>query len=198
MTEANRRRWPGPALLLAGCLLAATAGAGLSRGADPQTGLRFWKLQQQGLSLELRQRLPDQTRAFFQARGFPREIADRIATACVLQTIGGHREADGPAPVHIDLTEWRVITADGARPPKLKSRWDAEWPPGRVSRAARIAFRWATFPTVQTFSAGGDYGWGMISFDLPPGSRFDLLVRWRQGGQAHEARIEDIQCPEDR
>jgi hypothetical protein len=178
-------------------LLPGLVQAGVSRGVDPQTGLKFWKLQQQGLSLELRQRLPDQTRAFFQARGFARAIADRIATACVLQTIGGHHAPDGPAPVHIDLAEWRVITPDGERPPKLKSRWDAEWAPGQVSRAARIAFRWATFPTVQTFSAGGDYGWGMISFDLPPGSHFDLRLRWRQGGQAREARIDDIECPAD-
>lgn len=60
--------------------------------------------------------------------------------------------------------------------------------------ASRLAFRWATFPTQQTFEQGGDYNWGMTSFGLPPGTIFDLHVFWMQGSQQKDLWIKSIQC----
>lgn len=173
--------------------------AAVSRQVDAETGLVSWKLYAEGLELELIQRLPDQTRAFFQARGFSVAIADNIARSCVLQTIVRNKsEGRYARPVTISLPQWRIKHDSELKPIKLKEEWDQEWPDDLVSPAARIAFRWSTFPTEQTFEPSGDYNWGMISFGLPPGEQFDLHLFWRAGDQLNNAWIPRIECPNDR
>ncbi len=185
-----------PVLLLA-LSLPTAATAGVDTAADPDTGLRRWRLDQPPFQLELVQRLPDQTRAFFLARGFPAGVADRIATACVFQTIVRNTGTPGDSPaVTVRLGEWTVYGDGRPRPPRLKEQWLEEWGTA-LATAPRLAFRWATFPTVQTFEPRGDYNWGMISFGLPPGTRFDLDVVWHEDGSTRNARIEGIRCPED-
>lgn len=179
--------------------LPATGGADVTRQVNAENGLVGWKLQRDGLELELIQRLPDQTRAFFLARGFSAAVADDIGTGCVFQTIA--RNVSRPPqdlPVAIALAQWRVRHGGELRPVKLKEQWDREWPQDSVSAAARLAFRWATFPTEQTFEPGGDYNWGMTGFDLPPGETFDLQVVWQLGGRRQVAWINNIECPADR
>ena len=45
---------------------------------DEQAQLPYWEIRDAGMSLRLVQRLPDQTRGFFTARGFSAEHAERI------------------------------------------------------------------------------------------------------------------------
>ena len=168
-------------------------------GINAETRLKNWKLSEGALSLELIQRLPDQTRAFFQARGFPRAIADDIGTQCVFQAIGKNTAAKIQGhSVSYDLHDWRLLVDGNARGIKLKQKWDIEWADSDISKAARVAFRWATFPTQQNFEAGGDYNWGMISFGLPPGSVFDLQLVWEQDSIVKTRWIKQIECPADR
>lgn len=44
----------------------------------------------------------------------------------------------------------------------------------------------------------GDFGWGMTSFALAPGERFDLKVSWSVAGVKKEAWIREIRCAEER
>jgi hypothetical protein len=178
-------------------LLPSLATAAVVHSADGETGLLKWKFTAGVLEIELVQRLPDQTRGFFLARGFSGEVADEIATRCVFQTIVRNRgkSPDGE-PVAIDLGQWRMVH-DGARGGiLLKEAWMDSWPEARVSQASRLAFRWATFPTVQEFLPG-DYNWGMTAYGLPPGAVFDLNVVWLQAGQVHDDWIRGIECPAD-
>ncbi len=79
----------------------------------------------------------------------------------MLQTIARNRASDAAAgAISIDLNEWRIRQGDKVRGLKLKESWDAEWGDDQVSAASRIAFRWATFPTRQTFEPAGDYNLG--------------------------------------
>ena len=48
-------------------------------------------------------------------------------------------------------------------------------------------------PTRQHFEPG-DYNWGMTSYGLPPGSRFDLRLRITVGGKPLEALVEGLEC----
>lgn len=145
------------------------------------------------------QRLPDQTQGFFQARGFPKDIAIDIATSCVFQTIARNvsQKATDDA-ISISLSEWQVRVDGKIKPVKLKETWDKQWPDEQVTRTSRLAFRWATFPTQQTFEPGGDYNWGMTSFGLPPGTVFDLHVFWKQGGKQKDLWVNSMQCPQKR
>ena len=57
------------------------AGAGVETGQDADTGRRSWTWSDQGVSVQLLQLLPDQTRAFFLGRGFKAQEPGRGLTA---------------------------------------------------------------------------------------------------------------------
>lgn len=183
---------------------------------DKTTGLKTWQLTQFDLELQLIQRLPDQTRGFFQGRGFSNQQANEIATQCIFQTIVKNTGLNKTGkPISISLKTWRIIPLPLSinknkitQGIKLKEDWSNEWlaikdKKTQVKPSARMAFRWATFPSEQTFEPSGDYNLGMISFGLPPGAWFDLHVFWRsiqssESVQIHDQWIKNIQCPEDK
>ena len=190
------------------CLAAALAlGAGIALmgaargeavwGVNGDTGLSFWHWRSDSVSVELVQRLPDQTRAFFLGRGFSAEAADAIGLGCVFQTIFKNTAPKGASTtLEYHLGDWRVRTEGQTRPPKLKEVWDQQWKEMGVSQAARIAFRWSLLPTSQRFDAG-DYNWGMTSFGLAPGTRFDLDLVWHRDGKRETGRLANVECPRD-
>jgi hypothetical protein len=97
---------PIPALLWAIPLLLGMLAAAVESGVGTETGLRSWEWREAGVSLRLVQRLPDQTRAFFQARGFSSAAADRIANACIFQTIFRN---ESEQPLSYLLDDWRIL-----------------------------------------------------------------------------------------
>lgn len=183
--------------LLPALLLGMPSAAEVIRSANEVSGLRSWRLVEGDMEIELVQRLPDQTRGFFLARGFSAAIADDIAGSCIFQTIirNTGARADGGS-ISVDLAQWRVSHAGGKQGIRLKEPWIASWPEGAVSQAARLAFQWATFPTRQEFMTD-DYNWGMTAFGLPPGAVFDLDLVWQQDGKVQTARISAVECAPD-
>ena len=171
--------------------------ADIAHSTNEDTGLRKWQLLDGNLEIELVQRLPDQTRGFFMARGFSAAIAEEIAVSCIFQTvIRNSGQPDAGRTIGIDLTKWRVLYAGGEQAVRLKEPWIASWPEGAVSEASRLAFQWALFPTRQEFLAD-DYNWGMTAFGPPPGATFDLDLTWQEDGHARSVRIEAIECAPD-
>lgn len=189
-------------LLLLLSIQSTAAFSAISHSTNPETGLKGWKFDRGDMQLELIQRLPDQTRGFFLARGFKRNIADQIANACVFQTIirntGSATEQSDRNAITVSLKHWRTTFKHKIQPLKLKEDWIENWPLSSVKPAARHAFRWASFPTEQTFHPTGDYNWGMITFGLSPGDVFDLQIQWQIADKTHQALIKNIQCAEDR
>jgi len=167
--------------------------AGVDTGMDAEAQLPFWQWSEQGVSIRLVQRLPDQTRAFFIGRGFSREAADAIGTGCVFQTIFRN---DGQYPVDYDLSEWRIRHSGETAALSLKEQWDEQWQALGLSRPARIAFKWSFLPNQQHFEPG-DYNWGMTSYGLAPGAHFDLDLVVRINGKKSSVRIPNIECPPD-
>jgi hypothetical protein len=188
----------GRALGIAAAVCASLASAAeVTRGVDEQAGLPYWQVADRGMSLRLVQRFPDQTRAFFLARGLGREQVERVAQSCVFQTVFENRsERSEPSPVTYDLRDWEVRHGGERRRMLTREHWGRLWDAEQVPRAAAVAFEWALFPTAQRYEPG-DYNWGMSVFGLPPGEEFDLAVSWRQYGRVREAVIEDIRCAPD-
>lgn len=185
------RRWLTLLLLCAG-----PASAAVQPVTEEGSGLPGWQWQGDGAAFTFNQRLPDQTRAFFQGRGFLPAQAEPLARDCVFQIII-RNDAAATAPLVLNLAEWRVLPAGGtAQPLKLEAEWQKEWERHQVSQAARIAFRWALFPTEQRF-APGDWNMGMITLGLTPGSRFDLEVVWHSGAQERHQRFPAMHCAAD-
>lgn len=185
-------------VLLPGLVLLSTARAmDVQTGIDPEAQLPYWELQNPQMSLRLVQRLPDQTRAFFLARGFSNENAELIAQSCVFQTVFKNTSnLNTPAALEYNLLDWSVLHNKEARKMKMREDWKREWVQREVPIAAQLAFEWALYPTWQIYQPG-DYNWGMSIFDLRPGSVFDLEVVWQQSGKRHRAIIKDIKCAED-
>ena len=177
--------------------ISATSGISVSTGIDEQARLPFWETSDRGMSLRLVQRLPDQTRGFFEARGFSKARAERIAQSCVFQTVFKNISgAAEPSPLDYNLREWVVAHKGRTQGMKTREDWNRAWRENNTPKPARIAFEWALMPTRQRY-APGDYNWGMSMFNLAPGTRFDLTVTWRQHGENRQAVIKGIECAPD-
>ena len=165
-------------------------------GQDPDTGLRSWTWKSEGVRFELKQLLPDQTRAFFLARGFDADSADRFATSCVFQSVFENTGSPGSGSVRFDQRSWRVRVQGRTRPMPVRADWAAEWEDRGLSPAARIAFEWSLLPTIQQYEPG-DYNWGMTSYALLPGTGFDLEFSWDRDGEGYQGLLQGLECPPD-
>ena len=177
-------------------LLASALAAAQTRPyVDERTGVDAWRFEDGALQVDLVQRLPDQTRAFFLGRGFSRASVDHLAERCLFQTII-HNTAEnvdtGPI-ITLDLAQWRARTDATWQPLILKRQWQQDWQQRRESQAARIAFQWALFPTEQQFRPG-DWNMGMTTYPAAPGERIDIQVVWRQNGERHSGIIAGPVC----
>ncbi len=183
--------------LAATLLLAVPAAAGTQAYVDPRTGLDAWRARDQDFSATFIQRLPDQTRAFFLARGFSRRAADALAGRCLFQTILGNAGKRGA--ITVDLSEWRWH-APGGRSGRLllKEAWLRRLAAQGEPLRARIALKWSFYPTRQRFEPD-DWNMGMTSYPLAPGSRFDLDLVWHDAqGRRHRLRMVGLHCAPDR
>lgn len=158
---------------------------------DPETGAASYETQAHGVSLSLTQLLPDQVRAFYVARGFDLADADVFAGACVYMTV--LRNDTGPGTLDFRLSDWEVRHNEEVRSLPPLDGWLAQWAARGVPDAARLAFRWAQFPSEQSY-APGEWNQGMLATGLPPGSRFDLIARWTIADQTYEGRLDDVRC----
>ncbi len=182
------------ALLMSAATIAAAAP--LSTGVVPETGLRYWEWKSESVLFRLTQRLPDQTRAYFMARGFESGYADLIAKRCVFQSIFKNIAGFGDAAIAIDLDTWQVRSGDSQRPVLTRERWQDELKNSDISRAAAIALEWSLLPTRQVF-APGDYNWGMTSYGLQPGQVFELGFSWKRGDQVFHGKLDRVECSLD-
>lgn len=177
--------------------LAVTHTATLTTGIDEQSLLPYWKIEKQGMSIRFVQRLPDQMRAFFLARGFSANDAEHIATSCAFQTVltnTSHKSV--PSPLNFDLRDWVVNHESKKSGMKAREDWSKEWDAKKISMSSKLAFKWALVPTQMEYRPN-DYNWGMSFFNLKPGSVFDLKVVWRQYDKIHSYIIKGIQCAPD-
>jgi len=174
------------------------AAAGVSHGIDEEAQFPYWQIEDRGVSVRLVQRLPDQTRGYFQARGFSIDQADLIAQQCVFQTIfkNARARSTGAGTIQYNLREWVVYSRGREQGLKTREDWQKEWKTRKAPAPAQLAFEWSLLPTHQVYQPG-DYNWGMSIFNLAPGSTFDLDVVWHQGGEKQVVRIRDIRCAPD-
>lgn len=159
--------------------------------SDPETGAATYETQAHGVGISLTQLLPDQVRAFYVARGFDLADADVFADACVYMTV--LRNDTAPGELDFRLSEWSIHHDEEVRPLPPLDDWLAQWAARGVHDSARLAFRWAQFPSEQSY-APGEWNQGMLAMGLPPGSRFDLIARWTIADQTYEGRLDDVRC----
>jgi hypothetical protein len=169
----------------------------ISRHDQTSSGLVGWRVQDDNIKIELNPLHKDQVRAFYLGRGFSISLTERIAEACVYQVvienISNPREN---IQLEVDLSDWRLNDESGPVVRRSKDEWIQEWTDSGASAASILAFRWATFPTLQNFKLTGDYGWGMVLFGNQTGKTFDLQLKWYTEGHLVEQLVTGLSCPE--
>ena len=161
-----------------------------------QVGAYRWVAESpSGVRFQFAQRIPDQTRAFYMARGFSTAAANKYATACVFQAILNNNSKN--LVIKTDLSNWQIIQNGKKSPLPLERDWQIIWNKMNISQSGRIAFRWSQFPTIQV-DKPGDWFQGMTTTNLPPGTKFDLYIKWYENGKPREAIIHRLQCADDR
>lgn len=180
------------ALLTVSVLATGQARDALSDGSS-DLGVLHW--QGNGLRLEMAPLSHDQVRSFFAARGFDALAVDHIVKeGCVFRSAIGNQASDPAAPhITIDQSEWRLFVNADVRKLRTRADWQPLWQRLNVETAPRVAFKWALFPPHQEF-ASADYNWGMITFGLAPGTRFDLEVVWREGTERRVKLFKNVEC----
>jgi len=168
----------------------------VKHGEDPTTGLKSWLWDNNGFYLELTQRLPDQTRGYFESRGFDRASTEIAGTSCIFQTMIKNSGTDPSVVITADLNEWQVISGEMKKSMLLREYWQKLWLDRNQSESAKIAFEWSLLPTKVEYKIN-DYNWGMSGYGLPPGSHFDLEFSWYSNGEKFSGRINDVVCPDD-
>lgn len=172
---------------------AATIQEGVTRHSVSQdTGISTWEVDNRGIHLRLTQISPEQARAFMLNRGLDEKSVEEFSRTCVYMSV---LRNDSKQPIKFCLAEWRYLPEDKTEQLMLtKHDWLARWQPRKHAKPVKLAFEWSQFPVEQTF-APGDWNQGMTTFELPAGSRFDVLYRWWQNGRLYEGVLKDVQCP---
>ncbi len=179
-------------IIFGGCLLTVAGNAAeVSQHRETASGASGWRLLDDAIKIELNPLYRDQVRAFYLGRGFSEAVAEWISRQCVFQTVIENVTTPAePVPVAVDLADWRI----GDRHLVTKQERLQALEEAGASQAARLAFKWATFPEQQDFKLSGDYGWGMILFGEQPEEGFDLHAVWRVNGEAREYTISNLSC----
>jgi hypothetical protein len=178
--------------MLSNLCVADEVGAETRHSVSPDSGLSTWETESDGVHLRLTQISHEQAQAFMLARGLDENSVNDFASTCVFMTV---LRNDTTRPIKYYLMKWRYVPEDGT--PQLmltKHDWFARWQPRGLAKPVKIAFEWSQFPVEHTF-APGDWNQGMTTFDLPPGSHFDLVYRWWQSGKLFEGTLQNVQCP---
>ena len=161
--------------------------------AQETGGVFIW--QGDGLKLETAPLPRDQVVAFMLARGFDSETAKFIAQeGCIFRSaIGRDDETADKAAVSVDLDSWQILSSGQQTTLRTRQKWARVLDDRQIDAGAGIALEWALFPTRQSF-APDDYNWGLLSFALPPGTRFDLVYSWISGDTGYQQKFTDMEC----
>lgn len=187
-----------PAILVVGLsFIAGSVAAVVNTGIDEDAHLPYWEIAEKDVSIRFVQRLPDQTRGFFQARGFSVVDSELIAQSCAFQTVFKNLSPISKAvKIEYNLNEWVVHTVGTKRAMKTREDWKKIWIGRSAPQAAQLAFEWGLLPTRQSYGPG-DYNWGMSIFGLAPDTVFNLDVVWQQNGERRTVRLNGVHCAAD-
>ena len=152
------------------------------------------RITREGVDFFISARTPEQTSAFYSARGLPPVAVQEISKACFL-TVGLHnRRTD---IVWLDLSAWRLTDANGHAVARIsRPEWTARWNALQVPLAAQSTFGWTQLPETRDMQADESVG-GNVPI-VPPAGKFTLIARFRTGangaGPPFEIIVPSLSC----
>lgn len=148
------------------------------------------------LSVTLVPRTPQQMSAFYEARGFPREMIDLLSGQCFITVLIKNKDAD---VLWLDLAHWRFSNADGAVPRRDRVYWREQWKTLQIPLAHQSTFRWTLLPEQLDFRPGEQEGGNIILPRL--GKPVSLTARFDVGaertGKPVQIDFDQVPCAEN-
>ncbi|MBT9614277.1 MAG: hypothetical protein IV108_13520 [Burkholderiales bacterium] len=155
------------------------------------------RITREGLDFYLSVRTPEQTNAFYSARGLPLIVVQEIAKSCFL-TVGLHnRRAD---TVWLDLGVWRFADVNGREIKRVSlPEWTTRWKAMQVPLAAQATFGWTQLPETRDMQPDETVG-GNVPV-VPQQGEFTLTARFPTGaagmGKPIEISVPSLSCPRE-
>ncbi len=152
------------------------------------------RITREGLDFFISVRTPEQTGAFYAARGLPPMAVQEITKTCFL-TVGLHnRRTD---TLWLDLAAWRLTDASGQVVARIsRPEWTARWNALHVPLAAQSTFGWTQLPETRDMQPDETVG-GNVPI-VPPAGKFTLTARFRTGvtgaGRPVEISVPGLSC----
>lgn len=155
------------------------------------------RITREGLDFYLSARTPEQTNAFYSARGLPLSAVQAIAQSCFLTVGLYNRRAD---TVWLDLATWRLLDANGRDIKRISlTEWRARWKELNIPLAAQATFGWTQLPETRDLQPDEDVG-GNVPL-VPPAGEFTLIARFATGvagkGKPIEITVPGLTCPRE-
>jgi len=154
--------------------------------------------REQGFTMAVTARTPDQIAAFYSARGFPRDAVQRLTQACFI-TVSMRNETG--KVVWLEPEEWRIVDRDGHVVNRItRQQWDQLWETMNLPEANRATFGWTQLPDQRDLQPGEAVG-GNITLVRIPGE-FALTARFSTGqdrkGGVLSMQVPRLKCALDR
>lgn len=145
------------------------------------------------LRLRLAPRTPEQIAAFYEARGFPRAMLDRLAQTCFI-TVGIKNKSHDI--LWLDLDNWQ-FSLNGQPVQRIhRNEWKARWQAMHIPLASQSTFRWTLLPEQLDFRPnereGGNVTLVSTTGKLQLDAKFDLGAD-RKAGTLH-VTLTGIEC----
>jgi hypothetical protein len=177
-------------LLVAIPVVAQVADTGL---VDEKTRYR---VEIEDFEMRVIPRTPDQMSAFYEGRGFGKEMLMAIRAACLMTVIIRNRSS---RIVWLEPGRWRLTTVTGQSVRRLtREHWRATWEGIKAPLAHRSTFGWTQLPTVRDLRPAEPVG-GNLAL-VPVSGPFTLEARFATGenkkGPEWVLKIPDLSCPQ--
>lgn len=148
------------------------------------------------LSVRLTPRTPQQMAAFYEARGFGREMIDLLNQQCFITVSIANKNTD---VIWLDLTQWRFENADTVVIREDRNYWRERWSSLQIPMAHQSTFRWTLLPEHLDFRPGEYEGGNIILPRL--GKPMTIRARFDTGEQRDGIPIQisfnNVACAQD-
>jgi len=173
---------------------------GTESGAEilpPQgaTGTEAISFENDVIKLRLRPRTTQQMAAFFEARGFPQAMRQRLAKYCFMTVVMKNKSTD---VVWLELDNWRFQSAHGSVERIPRSHWPPLWQQMHIPLAAQSTFRWTLLPERLDFQPQEGEGGNILL--VPIKATFALRARFAVGKDKRTAfniHVSNLRCASD-
>lgn len=148
------------------------------------------------LAVSLSPRTPQQMAAFYEARGFSREMIGILNQQCFITVSIDNTSKD---VIWLDLNQWQFKNIDGTVLREDRTYWRERWTTAQIPLAHQSTFRWTLLPEKLDFRPGELEGGNIILPRL--GKPMTITARFESGehreGAPIQINFDNVQCAEN-